>query len=174
MPMTRKLLIGVSVLAVLICTVGWIVECIRAERSRLEALAEWRIAPRQEWPEAFREILREAERKHVHLGQITVLHRPYYGEYLLKCDTSAELLDLLIARWKLSPVNQHHKLVRLVLERMPSDFPSSIHADDVAYYVSADWLAGEKGHQYCVLNDTAQKQNCCSIFLQFLTMFPEE
>jgi len=156
--MTRKLLIGVSVLVVLICTAGWIVKCIRAERSRLEALAEWRIAPRQEWPETFLEILREAERTHVHLGQITVLHTPYYGEYLLKCDSSAELLNLMVARWKLSPVNQHHKLVRLVLERMPSDSLSSVQADDVAYYISADWLAGEKGHQYCVLNNKAQKQ----------------
>ena len=159
MSMTRKLLIGVSVLAVLICTVGWIiVEYIRAERSRVEALAEWRIAPRQEWPEAILDTLREAERKHVHLGQITVLHSPYYGEYLLKCDSSAELLDVLIARWKLSRVNRHHKLVRLVLERMPSGFPSSVQADDVAYYISADWLAGEKGHLYCVLNDKARSQ----------------
>jgi hypothetical protein len=155
--MPRKLFIGASVLAVLTCAAVWIVQCIRAERSRLETLAEWRTAPRQEWPETFLEILRQAERKHVHLGEVTVLHRPYFGEYLLRCGSSAELFDLMVARWKLSPVNQQHKLVRLVLERMPSDFPLSVQADDVAYYISASWLAGDKGHWYCVLNDKAQK-----------------
>ena len=154
----RRLFIGVAVLVVLICIGIWIAGCILAERARVEALKEWCVIRQQEWPETLLDLHREAERKHVHFGETTVLHKAYSGEYLWKCDTSAELLDLMVARWKLSPVDQHHKLVRLVLERMPSDSLSSIQADDVACYISANWLAGEKGHQYCVLNDKTQKR----------------
>lgn len=156
--MTRKLLIGVSVFALLICTVGWFVVCVRAERSRLKALAEWRVAPRQGWPETLLEILREAELTHVHLGRIAVLHRPYYGEYLLTCDTSAELLDVLVARWRLSPVSQDHELVYFARERMPPGLSSTRQPNDTAHFISAGWLAGEKCHWYYVMEDKAEKR----------------
>ena len=158
MSMTRKLLIGTAILAVLVCAWIWIAGCIRAERTRIEALKEWHITSRQDWPETLLELLREAKRKHVHLGQITVLHRPYFGEYSWKCDTSAELLDLMVARWNLSRLNTHHDLTRRILERTPSESFRSNQADDVAYYVSANWIAGEKGHWYGVLNNETQKR----------------
>lgn len=145
------------VVAVAIWASVWMIACIRAERSRLDAREAWSVAARSDWPDTLRELVGTADHSHIHLGDVVVWWRPYYAEYYWRLEASAELLDLMTARWSLRPVSRDHPLVRFAVERMPSALSSSLETPSADCYVSADWLAGEKGHWYCVMNDSAHK-----------------
>jgi hypothetical protein len=75
-----------------------------------------------------------------------------YDEYYWKSDSSPEFIELMSKRWRLRAV-KNADIIRRFHERMPTSLASSTYPGDVTYYISANWLAGEKGDLYCVMND---------------------
>lgn len=125
---------------------------------RQQSLKEWHSVARSDWPETIQECVLKAERQHIDPKLITALHTHYYGDFLMVVDDTEALLKLMIAQWKLVPVNRDHKLVQFVRTRISSAISVSEEDDDNSYYVSRDWLEGEKGHQFCVIRNPRQER----------------
>jgi hypothetical protein len=123
-----------------------------------EATANGRMLARYEWPESLVELLSDVDKRHIQVEQLRVYSGPH-DTYYWRCDATPGLLDLMIARWKLSPVDRNYKVVDAVLRNMPVALTSLNQGKDTAYYVSAEYLPGGewKGHLYCVMNDKANK-----------------
>lgn len=142
------------VFAVILVFIVWASACVYYFSSRSEAPVSGRILARDEWPESLVELLRDADNRNIHVSKLEVYSGPH-DDYFWKCEGTPELLDLMRARWKLSPVNRNYKVVDAVLQYMPAAL-SSLNLDkDTDYYVSAEYLPGGewKGHLYCVINE---------------------
>lgn len=129
---------------------------IRDSRSRAAAAARGHILARQEWPQTFIDLLKDAEQRHITVREIRV-YQMSHDEYYWTSDTSPELFMLMSERWELCAAKDDHKLVRRFQERMPTRLVSSNRPDGIAYYISSNWLAGEKGDLYCVMTDKAKR-----------------
>lgn len=130
--------------------------CIRKSRSRAAAAAEGHIVPRQEWPQTFVDLLKNAEQQGMKVSNVRVYQRAY-DEYYWMSDASPESLALMNRRWQLRAVKEDHKLVRRFQDRMPTSLVASSHPDGASYYLSSNWLAGEKGDLYCVMADQTNR-----------------
>jgi hypothetical protein len=153
MSLTR--LAQLFVFSVVLVLIVWIsAATIHYWINRSEAPISGRILTRYEWPEPFLELLRDADKGHIHVTKLEVysgLHDNYYW----KCEAAPDLLDLMIARWKITLVDSNNSLVRRILQYMPENLLSLCQEKDIDYYVSPNCLPGGewKGHQYCVMND---------------------
>ncbi len=136
-------------------TYCYISACIRESKSRAEAAARGRIVPKQEWPQTLIDLLKDTEQHHIKVGDIRVYQRSY-DEYYWKFDSSPELFSLMSKRWELSIVKSND-IIQRFQERMPTSLAWLSHSGGTAYYFSANWLAGEKGHLYGVMTDKTNK-----------------
>ena len=151
----RRLVICLAVLAALYLVCACIVRFVQHIGSDLDVGR--RITSRSEWPETLVGLLEDADGRDINVEDVNV----YYisnVEYFWEFEASPELLTLMTARWKLSRVNGNHRLVRLVVERMPSNLSAPEQGSDVDYFLCDVWLAGEKGHYFCVMNDKSHKR----------------
>ncbi len=146
-----------------ICVLLAIVACERHHMEPLSANAA--IIPESEWPQVIIDVSREAGEKRIDAGLVRVYHVSE-EEYFLECRASPELLALMTARWELLPVKENHAMVRRFRERLPLESQPSI-SEDVDYFLSANWLAGEKGHLFCLMNDKAHKRVVVRYYYNF-------
>ena len=155
---TPRLIVGACLaIAVLVWVSAWIAECIIAQRSRLNAAdTRGRIASPEDWPDSLVGVVRDTRARHIKLEPVTLYHG-LNDDYVLVCSGTPEVLGLLIARWDLRAVTGSHKLVRLVQRRIPPAISFSDFAEN-EYYVSAEFLDGEDGDLYCVINDRPRRK----------------
>ncbi len=157
-----RLPISIVALGASICVLALIVACESHRNKSLSASAT--IIPKSEWPQVVTDLIREAREKRIDAGAIRVYHDSE-EEYFLECAASPELLALMTARWELSPVKESHAMVRRFRERAPSEFSPS--SKDVDYFLSSNWLAGEKGHLFCLIHDKARNRVVVRYYYNF-------
>jgi hypothetical protein len=130
--------------------------CVYYHSAATEASARGRIVPKQEWPHTFVDLLKDAEQHHIEMSNIRV-YQMSNDEYYWKSDSSPELFELMSNRWDLRAAREDHKLVGRFQERMPTSLVASSHPDGISYYLSSNWLAGEKGDLHCVMTDKTNR-----------------
>lgn len=156
--LTQLLVSAVIVALIALLCVGisyYIVTRIHYYRVAAEAAARGRIVPKQEWPQTLIDLLKDAEQHHIKVGDIHV-YQMSHDEYYWKFDSSPELFSLMSKRWELYIVKSYD-IIQRFQERMPTTLVWLSHSDGTAYYISANWLAGEKGDLYCVMNNKAKQ-----------------
>jgi hypothetical protein len=134
---------------------AWLAVAIRrASTSTLGVL----VSSQTEWPEVLRELLEHAVQKHINVDQLQVycISKGWDDEYYWQMKSSPQLLDLMNARWTLSRVDAKHAMVRRFWERLPTNWDSLSQDADPEFFMSASWLAGEKGNLYLVMHDKAR------------------
>jgi hypothetical protein len=156
------------IFVLIIPVIGWIVATTIYWSSEPEATLRGRMLARYEWPESLVEFLSDADKRHIQVEQLRVYSGPH-DTYYWKCEATPELLNLMITRWKLSPVNRDYDVINTTLQRMPPALSSLGRGKDTDYYVSAEYLPGgfPKGHLYCVMNDKAEKQIVVQYYYNF-------
>jgi hypothetical protein len=144
---------------VLALTVWIAATAIHYWRSRPVDTVRERILPRHEWPEPFAKLLGDAERRNLGVARLEVWSGQH-DDYYWKCEATPKLLDLMTGSWGLSRVDRNHKVVELVVRRMPSFISPPPSGGRVDYYLSTGYLTegGGKGDLFCVMNDKERRQ----------------
>jgi hypothetical protein len=160
--MSLKRLMQIFIFSVILVLIVWIsAATVHYWSHRSEATASGRILARNEWPGSLVELLKDVDKRHINVTDLQVYSGPH-DDYYWKCEAVSELLDLMVARWKLTLVSKDYSVVRHVFGDMPAALSSLSlmkQGKDTDYYVSVEYLPGGewKGHLYCVMNDKTNK-----------------
>ena len=162
--MVRKTIVFTSFLAIL----TWLsLSAFKAAYvNRACARAAGHLAPRNNWPAGFLEIIDHAGRNHLPMTRLRV----YYGDrddYYLKCDASPQLLDLMSADWKLKPVNQGEDAIRFVLAVTPPELWDPGSTSGARFFVSMNWLTNDGGDLYSVMYDKTNNEILVRYYYSF-------
>ncbi len=130
---------------------------IRGPGTGAESPARGRVLAKQEWPRTLVDLLSDARQRQIAVGEIRVYQVSRDEYYWAFCGAAPDLFALMNERWKLCAVKKDEQLVRRFLQRMPTELLSSNHPNETAYHLSSNWLGGEKGDLYCVMNDDANR-----------------
>jgi len=162
-----KRLVTLLLATVCIIAYAWLASRIEVPKHKVQSPVE-----PSGWPREVRDVLDDAWQRHVEVKGVVVywvVGKPedYCPEYLWQATYSPELLSLMTARWELASVGRDQALARRSVRQIVYEGILVSDADDVAFFGSPNWIAGEKGAQYLVMHNRSKRLVIIHYFYNF-------